>query len=157
MKKIIAFALCLLMMATCLLMTGCNKDDTIIVQTNAYFAPFEYMDGGKPNQIYWVAVVDTPEGEEIAGLVFLFNKKTGVPWLGIGVSEKWKGRRIGGLLMDAAREWAESVGAGGILLSTAPENLRAPRLYERKGYVKIGTQENGELLYLLAFPNENVK
>ena len=46
MKKIIAFALCLLMMATCLLMTGCNKDDTIIVQTNAYFAPFEYMDGG---------------------------------------------------------------------------------------------------------------
>ncbi|MBE6665109.1 MAG: transporter substrate-binding domain-containing protein [Ruminococcaceae bacterium] len=46
MKKIIAFALCALMMATCLLMTGCNQD-TIIVQTNAYFAPFEYMDGGK--------------------------------------------------------------------------------------------------------------
>ena len=45
MKKILAFALCLLMMATCLLMTGCS-DDTIIVQTNAYFAPFEYMDGG---------------------------------------------------------------------------------------------------------------
>ena len=45
MKKIIAFALCLLMMASCLLMAGCNAD-TIIVQTNAYFAPFEYMDGG---------------------------------------------------------------------------------------------------------------
>jgi len=45
MKKIIAFALCLLMAATCLLMTGCSND-TIIVQTNAYFAPFEYMDGG---------------------------------------------------------------------------------------------------------------
>ena len=47
MKKIIAFALCLLMMATCLIMTGCNKDDTIIVQTNAYFAPFEYYDGAQ--------------------------------------------------------------------------------------------------------------
>jgi polar amino acid transport system substrate-binding protein len=31
---------------TCLLMTGCNTD-TIIVQTNAYFAPFEYYDGGQ--------------------------------------------------------------------------------------------------------------
>ena len=46
MKKIIAFALCLLMFATCLLMTGCNAD-SIIVQTNAYFAPFEYYDGGE--------------------------------------------------------------------------------------------------------------
>ncbi len=47
MKKIIAFALCLLMCATCLFMTGCNADDTIIVQTNAYFAPFEYYDGAQ--------------------------------------------------------------------------------------------------------------
>ena len=118
---------------------------------------YEYMDGGKPGQIYWVAVIDTPEGEEIAGLVFLFNKNTKVPWLGIGVSEKWTGRRIGGRLMGAAREWAESVGAGGIMLSTAPENVRAQRLYERMGYVNIGTQTNGELIYLLAFQNENVK
>ena len=47
MKKIIAFALCLLMCATCLFMTGCNADDTIIVQTNAFFAPFEYYDGAQ--------------------------------------------------------------------------------------------------------------
>ena len=46
MKKIIAFALCLLMAATCVFMTGCSND-SIIVQTNAYFAPFEYMDGGQ--------------------------------------------------------------------------------------------------------------
>ena len=46
MKKIIAFALCLLMCMTCLLMSGCNTD-SIIVQTNAYFAPFEYYDGGQ--------------------------------------------------------------------------------------------------------------
>ena len=118
---------------------------------------YEYMNGEKPRRIYWVAVADTSEGEEIAGLVFLFNTDTKVPWLGIGVSEKWKGRRIGGSLMERAREWAESVGAGGIMLSTAPENTRAQRLYERMGYVNIGTQENGELLYLLAFANERVK
>ena len=47
MKKIIALALCLIIGATCLCMTGCNADDTIIVQTNAYFAPFEYYDGAQ--------------------------------------------------------------------------------------------------------------
>ena len=59
--------------------------------------------------------------------------------------------------MEAAREWAESVGAGGIMLSTAPENVRAQKLYERMGYVQIGIQSNGELLYLLALPNETFK
>lgn len=47
MKKIIALALCLLIGATCLCMTGCGADNKIIVQTNAYFAPFEYLDGGE--------------------------------------------------------------------------------------------------------------
>jgi len=46
MKKIIILALCLLMSASCLLMTGCGLDK-IIVQTNAYFAPFEYYDGAE--------------------------------------------------------------------------------------------------------------
>ena len=47
MKKIIALALCLIIGAACLCMTGCNANDTIIVQTNAYFAPFEYYDGAQ--------------------------------------------------------------------------------------------------------------
>ena len=118
---------------------------------------YEYLEGGKPGQIYWVAVIDTPDGEEIAGLVFLFNKKTKIPWLGIGVSEKWKGRHIGRLLMTAAKEWAEAVGAGGIMLTTAPENIRGQRLYERMGYERIGNQCNGEYLYLLTLPNGNVE
>ena len=46
MKKIIALALCLLTCAACLCMTGCGSNK-IIVQTNAYFAPFEYYDGAK--------------------------------------------------------------------------------------------------------------
>jgi ABC-type amino acid transport substrate-binding protein len=46
MKKIIALALCLLTCVACLCMTGCSNDK-IIVQTNAYFAPFEYYDGAK--------------------------------------------------------------------------------------------------------------
>ena len=118
---------------------------------------YEYMNGEKPGRIYWVAVADTSEGEEIAGLVFLFNIDTKIPWLGIGVGEKWKGRHLGRRLMTTAKEWAESVGAGGIMLTTAPENVRGQRLYERVGYEQNGTVPNGELLYLLTLPNENTK
>ena len=45
MKKIISIMLAAMLAAGCLLMAGCGKKDTIIVQTNAYFAPFEYYDG----------------------------------------------------------------------------------------------------------------
>lgn len=118
---------------------------------------YEYMDGEKPRRIYWVAVADTADGEEIAGLVFLFDIDTKIPWLGIGVAEKWTGRHLGRRLMTVAKEWAESVGAGGIMLTTAPENIKGQRLYERMGYKQIGNVPNGEMLYLLVFSNEKVK
>ena len=45
MKKIIALVLATLMLVcTVVGFTGCNQD-TIIVQTNAFFAPFEYYEG----------------------------------------------------------------------------------------------------------------
>ena len=46
MKKILAIALALIMMLSCtVLFASCSNDDTIIVHTNAFFAPFEYYDG----------------------------------------------------------------------------------------------------------------
>lgn len=45
MKKILSIALALALTLGCLMMAGCGSKDTIIVQTNAYFAPFEYYDG----------------------------------------------------------------------------------------------------------------
>lgn len=47
MKKIISLALMIVMIATCFAFTSCKGDDKIYVQTNAYFAPFEYYDGTK--------------------------------------------------------------------------------------------------------------
>lgn len=117
---------------------------------------YAFLDGERPNHIYWAAVADTPQGEEIAGLVFLFKIDTKIPWLGIGITEKWKGRHLGGRLMTAAKEWAQANGAGGILLTTARENLRAQKLYENMGYKNIGHYCNGELLYLLSFPNPSL-
>lgn len=114
---------------------------------------YAFLDGKTPDRIYWAAVYDTDDGEEIAGIVFLWNRDTGVPWLGIGIEEAWKGRHLGRRLMNTAREWAESVGAGGILLTTAPTNVRGQGLYERMGYRRIGTYHDGEFLYILQLPN----
>lgn len=113
-----------------------------------------YCDGKLPDHIFWAAVADTEEGEEIAGIVFLWDKESMVPWLGIGITEEWKGRHLGRRLMQTARDWCESVGAGGILLTTAVDNLRGQGLYERCGYEKLGQYLDGEFLYLLRFPNQ---
>ena len=115
---------------------------------------YAYLEGEHPDRIYWAAVADTPAGEEIAGLVFLWKKDTKIPWLGIGITEAWKGHHLGRRLMSTARAWAEAAGAGGIMLTTAPDNVRGQGLYERMGYERIGTYTDGEFLYLLTFSNE---
>lgn len=45
MKRIIAIALAAVLMLGCFMMASCGANDTIIVQTNAFFAPFEYYVG----------------------------------------------------------------------------------------------------------------
>ena len=117
---------------------------------------YEYLNGLQPDRIYWGAIADTPDGEEIAGLVFLWKKNTKVPWLGIAVTEKWKGRHLGRRLMATAVEWAKAANAGGILLTTATTNVRGQTLYERCGFERIGIYHDGEIIYLLTFPNDNV-
>ena len=46
MKKILSLVLCaLFILSSTALFSACGGKDTLIVQTNAYFAPFEYYDG----------------------------------------------------------------------------------------------------------------
>ncbi len=46
MKKLLALTLAVLMMVGCMaIFSSCGQNDKIIVQTNAYFAPFEYYEG----------------------------------------------------------------------------------------------------------------
>ncbi|MBQ8351290.1 MAG: transporter substrate-binding domain-containing protein [Clostridia bacterium] len=47
MKKILSIMLVALMLVGTLALGSCGASNTIIVQTNAYFAPFEYLDGGE--------------------------------------------------------------------------------------------------------------
>ena len=48
MKKIIAVTLAVMMLVSCaFMMASCSGEDEIIVQTNAFFAPFEYYQGNE--------------------------------------------------------------------------------------------------------------
>jgi ABC-type amino acid transport substrate-binding protein len=67
MKRIIAIALAAMLMLGCFMMAGCGANDTIIVQTNAFFAPFEYYVGTeiKGVDVEIMALVGEKLGKEI--------------------------------------------------------------------------------------------
>ena len=108
-----------------------------------------YFDGLDGDDTARFAAVD-PDGA-MAGYVFLWEIGKLTPWLGIAVREEWKGRRLGGVLLEYAANWARERGCGGILLTTAQGNLRGQALYERCGYERLGCHTSGEVLYLLRF------
>ncbi len=111
-----------------------------------------WCDGKVNDQIFWIAVGEDADGkEEIAGYVFLWNITSKLPWLGIAVAEKWKGRHLGRRLIGAAREHCEEAGCGGIFLTTAQNNFRGQGLYERCGFERLGVHSSGEFLYCLRF------
>ena len=109
---------------------------------------YAFLEGKYPDHIFWAV---TNCDDEIVGIVFLWRKDSGVPWLGIGIAEKWKGKHLGRRLMTCASDWAKKNGAGGIMLTTAQTNVRGQGLYEHMGYEKLGVHHSGEFLYLLTF------
>jgi ribosomal protein S18 acetylase RimI-like enzyme len=56
-----------------------------------------------------------------------------------------RGRGVGRLLMNTARDFALQTGAKGLVLETAIDNITAQRLYESLGYVR----DSGYYTYLL--------
>lgn len=113
-----------------------------------------WFDGKKPDHIFWIAVAQNDAGEEeIAGYVFIWDKDSKIPWLGIAVAESWKGRHLGRRLIAAVRAHCEAAGGSGILLTTAQNNFRGQGLYEHCGFQRLGVYHDGEFLYLLRFPN----
>ena len=134
-----------------------SEESTRFINCNRHNekAAIEYLKGRRQRFCYWIATEPTPDGEQIAGLVFLMQLHTALPTLGVAVRESRKGHRLGQRLIEFARDELQSKGYGGILLTTAQDNLRAQRLYERLGFAEIGTYPNGEKLYLLPFPHDH--
>ena len=96
----------------------------------------------------WIAVEDG----EMVGYVFLWDIDTMIPWLGIAVAERLRGRHFGEKLIAEADTWCRGEGKGGILLTTHMANVRAQTLYEKCGFERLGVHgASNELLYLKRF------
>jgi ribosomal protein S18 acetylase RimI-like enzyme len=52
------------------------------------------------------------------------------------VLERYRGRGVAQLLLESARDYAKQTKAKGLALSTAIDNEKAQRIYERNGYKK---------------------
>lgn len=111
----------------------------------------EYLDGKKPRYKMWAAVDEDGGETKIAGYVFIWELNTKIPWYGIAVADGWQGHHVGTRLTQTAITYCKENGYGGIMLITAEDNVKAQRLYERSGFVHMGTHIRGQRFYLLRF------
>ncbi|WP_255248226.1 GNAT family N-acetyltransferase [Terribacillus saccharophilus] len=80
------------------------------------------------------------EGDDYVGFTQLYPTFSSIgmkrAWIlnDLYVAKSARKQGVGEKLLDAAEAFARETGAGSIALSTAPDNEKAQRLYERKGY-----------------------
>lgn len=114
-----------------------------------------YLEGKNPNEKHFCATVDINGAETIVGYTFLWDTDKTIPWLGIAVHERWKGFRLGRILLNHLDEYAKANGYGGLMLTTVPANIRAQSLYTNMGYEYLGTHCSGEYQYIKRYNKEN--
>ena len=110
-----------------------------------------HLEKNTDNEIHFGAFIDTANGEIIVGYVFLWDIDKTIPWLGIAVHEKCKGRHMGRELLRFIFDYSEENGYGGLMLTTVPANIRAQGLYERMGFEYQGIHSSGEYFYIKSF------
>lgn len=82
------------------------------------------------------------KNEEIIGYFFLWEFRTPVPLLGIGLTDAYQGEGLGEPMMTILIDAARKAGRDGIELTTMPHNERAFRLYLKMGFQYLGDVEN---------------
>jgi ribosomal-protein-alanine acetyltransferase len=95
---------------------------------------------GRPSACLRVAVID---GEVVGYHLVLTRSGTSVARLySIAVSAAARGRGVGDRLMADAEHQAKRLGAAVLRLEVRPDNAAAIRLYEQRGYRRIGTRSD---------------
>ena len=107
----------------------------------------------KPDSVrYWIGIIDG----KMAGMVFLWDLNTSIPWMGIAVREEYKGQHLGRRLVAFVQDYVRKLGKGGIQLTTHVPNIRGQGLYEAMGFEKIGTHgASGEFYYIYRFRDKD--
>lgn len=137
--------------------------DSLQEQTRAIFKGYRFdrehaeeiarESENKRSGFYHVAVIEQGDREEaIIGLVWFWDWRKKVPWIGIMITDAHQNRGLGTRMMEYAVAEAKSRDKGGILLTTAKTNVRGQALYKRYGFAMIGEGTNGEYLMILNFP-----
>lgn len=97
------------------------------------------------------ALLVATDGDAVVGLLTLAVAGYGVADIGMCVDGAWRGRGVGGALVEEAVAAARRLGAHKIALQVWPHNEPAIRLYRRHGFVVEGhlrrhyRRRNGEL------------
>lgn len=107
----------------------------------------EFFENGKKDHLFYVFELDG----EIIGLTFLWDIDRTVPKMGIAVRDDVKGQGVGGRFLDSLLSNMRRDGYAGVILTTAVNNLRAQRLYQSRGYERLGIAENDEFIYIKRF------
>ena len=81
-------------------------------------------------------------GKEIVAYFFLWFFDQSCPSLGIGITDTFQGRGLGGQLIAILAEDARSMGRDSIDLTTMPTNERAFGLYKKMGFRYVHDVEN---------------
>jgi len=84
----------------------------------------------RPTTRTWLAV----EGNLPLGMIVLELAGTKAAVLAVAVSERHRGRGVGGVLMQAAERYARAHGVQQLTLFTADSNLAALDLFLRRGF-----------------------
>lgn len=89
-------------------------------------------------------------GGEIVGYAwFAPSPMSPYPVVGIGVSDGFQGRGLGGALMDALSAEAVARGLAGLRLTVYKDNERGMRLYTSRGYVVVGEEGRQHVMDLV--------
>ncbi len=106
----------------------------------------EHIDGAAPG-----ASVVAVAGDQIVGHARVDLAPYNVAGLGMMVDAHWRGRGVGGALVDAIIDASRQLGSHKIALQVWPHNEAGRRLYRRHGFVEEGLlrrhypRRNGEL------------
>jgi len=78
---------------------------------------------------------------EIAGYSHLDKEKEKI-WLGICIGEKYKGKKLGDILLEETLKYAENNGIKEVLISVYKDNHIAINLYKKKYFIIFQENEN---------------
>ncbi len=95
----------------------------------------ERMEEGNPGASLVAVTVD---GGRVIGHVGIDVAPYNVASLGMIVDARWRGRGVGGALVEAAVDWSRQLGAHKVALQVWTHNDAARRLYRRHGFVEEG-------------------